>query len=120
MIRATAGAMAGPTGNGGAEAARVADAFREQDERRSEELNRLARIPVKAARRAAPGCEECGSKTTHARDCSRSPRAQLRALFAASQACGRCNHPLSEHRGIVCHGERPDGKRCKCDCGGRS
>jgi hypothetical protein len=64
----------GPEGNGGASAARVYEAFREQDERRREELDRLIREgPVTVERRVAKRCPECDSPAIHRRGCSKGP-----------------------------------------------
>lgn len=127
MMRATSGGMAGPGGNGGAEAARVADAFREEDERRSAQLDRLIRAPVMARqfRREYPGCPECGSKAKHLPGCSQSQAARVAAELAGERRepgtyCLNCGHSVEMHRGIICHAGRTHGGRCRCSSGART
>lgn len=144
MIRATGG-LVGPAGNGGAEAARVAEAFRAEDERRREQLDRLCKMagPERRERRLSTPCPACGSRAAHRLSCPRHPRAGLDApraiprepepppvpafirpasrpspVVATPVYCMRCGHSMSIHRGIVCHGLNSRGGRCRCDCGG--
>ena len=66
--------ISGPDGNGGEAAVRVYEAFREQDERRREELDRLIREgPTTVEKRVARRCPECDSPAIHRRGCSKGP-----------------------------------------------